>query len=67
MTSQDHRGRRVYQVGRVGLDPRDSQEDLVSPDPKVNQALLELDNPEQPDPRYRTQLLNILSSEKVHL
>lgn len=49
--SQDHQGRRVYQVSRVGLDPQDSQEDLVSLEPKVIQALLESDHPEYLDIR----------------
>lgn len=65
--SQDHQGRRVYQVSQVGLDPRDSQEDLVTLEPKVNQALLELDHPDHPDSRYRTQLLKFTSSEKLQI
>lgn len=63
MMSQDHQDRRVYLASQVGLDPRDSQEDLVYPELKVNQALPESDHQEQPDPRYRTHL-NILCSEK---
>lgn len=48
---QDRKDRRVYQVGQVGEEPRDSQEDLVSQEPKVNQALLESDHPDHLDPR----------------
>lgn len=56
---QDHLDRRVYQVSRVGLDPRDSREDLVSLELKVNQALLELDPRDYQDRRYSTQPPNI--------
>lgn len=55
LMSQDHQGRRVYQVSQVDLDPQDSQDHLVSLEPKVNQAQLELDHPDQPESRYRTQ------------
>lgn len=48
---QDHQARRVYQVSQVGLDLRDSQEDLVSLEPKVNQALLVLDLLDRVEPR----------------
>lgn len=48
---QDRQGRRVCQVRQVGQDPPDSQEDLVSLELKVNQALLELDHQGSPDPR----------------
>lgn len=49
--SQDHQGRRVYQVSQVDLDPQEPQGDLVSQDPKVNQALQELDHPDQLESR----------------
>lgn len=41
--SQDRLGRRVYQVNPVDLELQDSQEVLVSQEPKVNQGLPELD------------------------
>lgn len=49
--SQDHQGRRVYQVWQVGQEPRDSLEDLVSLELKVNLVLLELDHLDKPDLR----------------
>lgn len=49
--SQDHRGRRVSRVSPVGQALQDSREDLVSPEPKVNQALLESDHPDYLDIR----------------
>lgn len=48
---QDQQARRVYQVSQVDLDLRDSQEGLVSLEPKVNQALLVLDRLDRVDPR----------------
>lgn len=57
MMSQDHQGRRVYQVSQEGLEPQDNQEDLVSLEPKVNQALPESDHLDPADSRYRTQPL----------
>lgn len=60
-------GRRVYQVSQVDLDPQDSQEDLVSLDPKVNQALLELDHQDYLERRYMTQHLKFLSLQNVQI
>lgn len=57
MMSQDHQGKRVYQVCQEGLVPQDNREDLVSLEPKVNQALPELDHLDPPDSRYRKQPL----------
>lgn len=64
--SQDHQGRRVYQVSQGGQDPLDSQELLVFLDPKVNQVLLESDHLEHLDPRYRSQPPKFCGSEKLH-
>lgn len=67
MISQDRLGRRVYQVSQVGLEPRDSQEDLVSPEPRANPAPLELDHLDNLDPRYKdTHPLKFLTLEKPH-
>ncbi len=63
MMTQDRQGRRVYQVSQVGMESQDSQEDLVSLEPKVNQVLLELDHPDNLDPRYRTQPMKFPTSE----
>lgn len=41
--SQDHQGRKVYQECRVYQDPQDSQDHLVTKDPKVSQVLLASD------------------------
>lgn len=53
MISQDQQGWRVYQVSQAGLEAQDSQVDLVSLEPKVSQALLELDHQDQQDSRYK--------------
>lgn len=47
--SQDHRDRKVFLEVQADRDPQDNQEDLVSPVPKVNQALLALGRPDLPD------------------
>lgn len=43
------------QVSQVGQELQDSQDLQVTPEPKVIQVLLELDNPDQLVSRYRTQ------------
>lgn len=64
ITSQDHQGRRVYQVPQADQEDQEGQEHLVSLELKVNQVLQELDHLDPLDLRCRTQPLKCCRSEK---